>query len=127
LNVFEDSDIIPVIAPIGIGENGETFNINADTVAGEIASALQASKLIVLSDVDGVMLPNRELVSHLNIATAKQMIIDGVITGGMIPKIETCIKALEDGVGYAHILNGAVENILLMEIFTESGAGTMIL
>jgi acetylglutamate kinase len=127
LNVFEDSDIIPVIAPIGIGENGETFNINADTVAGAIASALQASKLIILSDVDGVMLPNRELVSHLNIATAKQMIIDGVITGGMIPKIETCIKSLEEGVGYAHILNGAVENILLMEIFTESGAGTMIL
>jgi len=127
LNVFEDSDIIPVIAPIGIGDNGETFNINADTAAGAIAAALNASKLIILSDVDGVMLPNRELVSHLNIATAKQMIADGIITGGMIPKIETCIHALENGVGGAHILNGAVDNILLMEIFTESGAGTMIL
>jgi acetylglutamate kinase len=127
INVFEDSDIIPVIAPIGIGDNGETFNINADTAAGAIASALQASKLIILSDVDGVMLPNGELVSHLNIATAKQMIIDGVITGGMIPKIETCINALENSVSYAHILNGSVDNILLMEIFTESGAGTMIL
>ena len=126
LNVFEDSDIIPVIAPIGIGDNGETFNINADTAAGAIAGALQASKLIILSDVDGVMLPNGELVSHLNTATAKQMIIDGVITGGMIPKIETCIAALEANVGYTHILNGAVDNILLMEIFTESGAGTMI-
>lgn len=127
LNVFEDSDIIPVIAPIGISDNGETLNINADTAAGAIASALHASKLIILSDVDGVMLPNGELVSHLNIATARQMITDGVISGGMIPKIETCINALEGNVGYAHVLNGAVDNILLMEIFTESGAGTMIL
>ena len=127
LNVFEDSDIIPVIAPIGIGDNGETFNINADTAAGAIAAALQASKVIILTAVDGVMLPNGELVSHLNIATAKQMIQDGVITGGMIPKIETCINALENNVSYAHILNGGVDNILLMEIFTESGAGTMIL
>ena len=127
LTVFEDSDIIPVIAPIGIGDNGETFNINADTAAGAIAAALRASKLIILSDVDGVLLPNRELVSHLNAATARQMIVDGIITGGMIPKIETCMNALEKGVGCAHILNGAVDNILLMEIFTESGAGTMIL
>lgn len=127
LNLFEDSDIIPVIAPIGIGENGETYNINADTAAGAIAAAMRASKLIILSDVDGVLLPNRELVSHLNAATAKQMINDGIITGGMIPKIETCLNALEGGVGCAHILNGGVDNILLMEIFTESGAGTMIL
>jgi len=127
LNLFEDSDIIPVIAPIGIGENGETYNINADTAAGAIAAAMRASKLIILSDVDGVLLPNRELVSHLNAATAKQMINDGIITGGMIPKIETCLNALEGGVGCAHILNGGVDNILLMEIFTESGAGTMII
>lgn len=127
LSLFEDSDIIPVIAPIGIGDNGETFNINADTVAGAIAGALSALKLLILSDVDGVMLPNGELVSHLNIATAKQMIHDGIITGGMIPKVETCISALEAGVSFSHILNGAVDNILLMEIFTESGAGTMIL
>lgn len=127
LAVFEDSDIIPVIAPIGIGDNGETFNINADTAAGAIASAIQAAKLIILSDVDGVMLPNGELVSHINAATAKQMIADGIITGGMIPKIETCLNALEKNVGHTHILNGGVENILLMEIFTESGAGTMIL
>jgi acetylglutamate kinase len=127
LNIFENSDIIPVIAPIGIGDNGETYNINADTVAGAIASAINASKLIILSDVDGVMLPNGELVSHLNSATAKQMINDGIISGGMIPKIETCIQALENGVSYAHILNGSIDNILLMEIFTESGAGTMII
>jgi acetylglutamate kinase len=127
LSMFEDTDIIPVIAPIGIGDNGETYNINADTVAGAIASALHASKLIILTDVSGVMLPNGELVSHLNIATAKQMIRDGIITGGMIPKVETCIAALEGNASYAHILNGGVNNILLMEIFTESGAGTMIL
>jgi acetylglutamate kinase len=127
LNAFEESDIIPVIAPIGIGDNGETFNINADTAAGAIASALHASKLIILSDVDGVLLPNGELVSHLNIATAKQMIKDGIITGGMIPKIETCINAVEKNVSYAHILNGSVDNILLMEIFTESGVGTMLI
>ena len=123
---FENSDIIPVIAPIGVGENGETYNINADTVAGAIAGALQASKLIILSDIDGVMLPNRELVSHLNVATAKQLMKDGIITDGMIPKVETCIKALENETECAHILNGSVDHILLMEIFTESGAGTMI-
>lgn len=127
LSLFEDSDIIPVIAPIGIGENGETFNINADTAAGAIASAMQASKLVILSDIDGVMLPNGELVSHLNIPTARQMIVDGVISGGMIPKIETCIASLEAGVMHSHILNGSVDNILLMEIFTESGAGTMLI
>lgn len=127
LGIFEDSDLIPVIAPIGIGDNGETFNINADTVAGNIAAAMQASKLIILSDIDGVMLPNGELVSHLNRATAEKMIKDEVINGGMIPKVETCISALDAGVSFAHILNGGTDNILLMEIFTESGAGTMLI
>jgi acetylglutamate kinase len=126
LSLFDGSEIIPVIAPIGIGINGETYNINADTVAGVIASALRATKLIMLSDVDGVMLPNGELISHLNCVTARQMIADNIITGGMIPKIETCINAVENSVSYAHILNGNVENILLMELFTKSGAGTMI-
>ncbi len=126
LELFENSDIIPVIAPIGLGAKGETFNINADTVAGAIASAIKASKLIMLSDVDGVKLSNGELVSHLNCATAQQMIADGVITDGMIPKVETCISAVEKGVSFAHILNGSVDNILLMELFTKSGAGTMI-
>ena len=126
LSVFENSDIIPVIAPIGVGENGETYNINADTAAGAIASALRASKLIILSDVDGVKLPNGELISHLNASTAKKLINDGVIRDGMIPKVETCLLALENDVEYAHILNGSVDHILLMEIFTESGAGTVI-
>ena len=126
LTVFENTDVIPVIAPIGTGENGETYNINADTVAGAIAGCLRAAKLIILTDVDGVILPNKELVSHLNVATAKQLIKDNIITGGMIPKVETCIKALEKEVECAHILNGSIDHILLMELFTESGAGTMI-
>jgi acetylglutamate kinase len=123
---FEDTDVIPVIAPIGVSKSGETYNINADTAAGAIAGALKAAKLIILSDVDGVMLPNKELVSHLGVSTAKELIKDGVIKDGMIPKVETCIKALEDGVEFSHILNGSVEHILLMELFTEKGAGTMI-
>ena len=123
---FEDSDIIPIIAPIGIGKNGETYNINADTVAGTIASSINATKLIILSDVDGVLLPNGELISHLNISTVKKLIDDKIIQGGMIPKIKTCISALKNNVDYAHIVNGSVNHILLMEIFTESGAGTMI-
>ena len=127
LAIFEDSDIIPVIAPIGVGDNGETYNINADTAAGHIAAALEACKLIILSDIDGVMLENGELVSHLNAQTATKLIKDGVIKGGMIPKTNICLYALENNVEYAHILNGGVNNILLMEIFTEKGAGTMIL
>ena len=126
LSEFEDTDMIPVIAPIGIDRHGKTYNINADTAAGAIAASLKAAKLIILSDVDGVMLPNKELVSHLGVATAKELIKDGIIKDGMIPKVETCIKALEEGVEYSHILNGSVEHILLMELFTERGAGTMI-
>ena len=126
LGLFEDSDIVPVIAPIGVGDNGETFNINADTFAGAIASSLQALKLIILSDVNGVLLPSGELVGQLNASTAKQMISQGKITGGMIPKVETCLNAIEAGVSCAHILNGNIENILLMELFTEMGIGTMI-
>ena len=126
LGLFEDSDIVPVIAPIGVGDNGETFNINADTFAGAIASSLQALKLIILSDVNGVLLPSGELVGQLNANTAKKMISQGKITGGMIPKVETCLNAIEAGVSCAHILNGNIENILLMELFTEMGIGTMI-
>jgi len=126
LGLFEDSDIVPVIAPIGVGDNGETFNINADTFAGAIASSLQALKLIILSDVNGVLLPSGELVGQLNANIAKQMISQGKITGGMIPKVETCLNAIDAGVSCAHILNGNIENILLMELFTEMGIGTMI-
>ena len=123
---FEESDIIPVIAPIGIGENGETYNINADTAAGAIASSIAASKLILLTDVPGVMSDDNELVNRMSIKEAKQMINDRVATGGMIPKLETCISAVERNVEAAHILDGRVPHVVLLEIFTEHGTGTMI-
>lgn len=127
LVVFEESDIIPVIAPIGIGENGETYNINADSVAGAIASALAASKLIMLTDVEGVLSKEKELLSELTVSQARKLIKDGTISGGMIPKIETCIGALDHHTEAAHILDGRLPHVLLLEIFTEHGTGTMIM
>jgi acetylglutamate kinase len=126
LEFFDNSDIIPVIAPIGVDNEGSTYNINADTVAGAIASTMSATKLVLLSDVDGIKLPNGELISHLTTEVAEQLIADGIINKGMIPKVRTCIEALDNSVEYVHILNGSKDHILLMEIFTESGAGTMI-
>ncbi len=123
---FEESNIIPVIAPIGIGENGETFNINADTAAGAIASAIAASKLILLTDVPGVMNDDGELINKMAIKDARKMITDRVATGGMIPKLETCISAVEHNVEAAHILDGRIPHVVLLEIFTEHGTGTMI-
>jgi len=124
-SVFEDTDIIPVIAPIGIGTNGETYNINADTAAGSIASALEAKKLVMLTDVPGVM-RNDEVVNKMTVAQAKKMINEGIISGGMIPKVETCINAVTHNVEAAHILDGRMPHVLLLEIFTEHGTGTMI-
>jgi len=126
LIALEESDIIPVIAPIGMGENGETYNINADTCAGAIASALAASKLLMLTDVPGIMDKNKKLINKASLAEAKAMMTDGTISGGMIPKIETCISAVENNVEAAHILDGRVPHVLLLEIFTKHGTGTMI-
>lgn len=126
LIALEESDIIPVIAPIGMGENGETYNINADTCAGAIASALAASKLLMLTDVPGIMDKNKKLINKASLAEAKAMMQDGTISGGMIPKIETCINAVEHNVEAAHILDGRVPHVLLLEIFTKHGTGTMI-
>lgn len=126
LEEFYDSNLIPVIAPIGIGANGETYNINADTAAGAIASALASAKLMILTDVPGVLNANKEIVSELSLKEAKAMIRDGVATGGMIPKLETCIHALENDVESAHILDGRLPHVLLIETFTEGGAGTMM-
>lgn len=124
--ILEDTDVIPVISPIGIGENGETYNINADTAAGAIASALAAQKLIMLTDVQGVLNEEKNLISNMSFEEARQLIENGVISGGMIPKVETCLKAIENNVGAAHILNGTMPHVLLIEIFTEHGTGTMI-
>ncbi|MEI7668839.1 MAG: acetylglutamate kinase [Pseudomonadota bacterium] len=126
LDTLYESDIIPVIAPIGLGENGETYNINADTVAGAIAAAIPACKLIILTDVVGVLDDNRLLISELSPKEARKLIKNGTISGGMIPKIETCVHAVENGCGAAHILDGRTPHVLLIETFTEHGAGTMI-
>ncbi len=126
LQEFAESNIIPVIAPIGYGPNGETFNINADTAAGALAASLAAAKLMILTDVPGVLNKDKELISELSVKEARKLEKDGVITGGMIPKIETCIHALENDVEAAHILDGRLPHVLLLEVFTKYGAGTMI-
>jgi acetylglutamate kinase len=126
LQEFAESNIIPVIAPIGFGPNGETFNINADTAAGAIAAALGAAKLIILTDVSGVLNKSGELISELTISEAKKLMKDKTISGGMIPKIETCMHALENDVEAAHILDGRLAHVILLETFTKYGAGTMI-
>jgi acetylglutamate kinase len=126
LDLFEQSDIIPVIAPIGIGPNGETLNINADTVAGAIAAAVGAVRLIMLTDVAGVLGKDGNLIPELTLAQAKDMIKTGVISGGMIPKIKTCMSAVEEGVAGAVIVDGRVPHAILLEIFTDHGAGTMV-
>jgi acetylglutamate kinase len=126
LGSFEDSDVIPVVAPIGVGKNGETYNINADTAAGAIAGAVGASRLFLLTDVAGVLDKDKRLIPRLTATQARRLIADGVISGGMIPKIETCLDAVEEGVEAAVILDGRVSHALLLEIFTTGGAGTMI-
>ena len=126
LSTIINSDLIPVIAPIGVGKKGETYNINADTVAGAVAGAVSAVRLLLLTDVEGVLDRDGKLIQKLNVAEARALIADGTISGGMIPKIETAIDAVEAGVEAAVILDGRVPHVLLLEIFTEHGAGTMI-
>jgi acetylglutamate kinase len=126
LRTIMGSDLIPVIAPIGAGRKGETFNINADTVAGSVASAMSAARLLLLTDVEGVLDREGKLIQRLSVAEARALIADGTISGGMIPKIETAIDAVEAGVHAAVILDGRIPHVLLLELFTEHGAGTMI-
>ena len=119
-------NMIPVVAPLGLGADGKTYNINADTAAGSIASALNASRLIMLTDVDGVLDDNGKLIPRLSTAQARQLILNGVIKGGMIPKVETCIQAVQSGAGAAVILDGRKKHAVLVELFTEHGIGTLI-
>jgi acetylglutamate kinase len=127
LDTFKQSDIIPVIAPIGVGQRGETYNINADTVAGAVAAAVRAERLLLLTDVAGVLDGDRRLISEITTASARRLIAEGVISGGMIPKVETCLQAVEGGVEAAVILDGRVPHAILLELFTDtSGAGTLI-
>ncbi len=120
------SDLIPVIAPIGVGRQGETYNINADTVSGAVAGAMQAERLILLTDVEGVLDQDRKLIQNLTVTQAQALIKNGTIRGGMIPKIETAIDAVNAGVKAAVILDGRIPHVLLLELFTEHGAGTLI-
>lgn len=126
LKVFTDTKFIPVIAPVGVGADGQTYNINADTSAGAIAGALNASRLLMLTDVPGVLDQDKKLIDELTLADVDRLIRAGTISGGMIPKVETCVQAVEGGVDAAVILDGRGEHAVLLEIFTEHGAGTLI-
>ena len=119
-------DYVPVIAPIGVSADGGTYNINADTAAGAIAGALGAKRFLLLSDVPGVLGVDGEMIREMSVADAKRAIDSGIATGGMIPKLQTCIAALAAGVEAAVILDGRQPHVLLMELFTEHGAGTLI-
>jgi acetylglutamate kinase len=126
IDAFAGSDVIPVIAPIGVGPDGETLNINADTAAGAIAAALGAARMYMLTDIEGVLDKDKKLISELTVSEARSAIESGVITGGMIPKIENCIDAIQSGVEGAAIIDGRVAHTVLVELFTEGGAGTLI-
>ena len=129
LEMFLDNDYIPVISPVGIAEDGTSLNLNADTAAGEVASAVDAEKLIILTDVPGVLRDPSDpssLIQKIRISEVPDLIEQGIISGGMIPKIETCVKAIENGVKSCHIIDGRKKHSLLFEIFTTNGIGTMI-
>jgi acetylglutamate kinase len=126
IDVFVKSDLIPVIAPLATSPDGATLNVNADTFASALASALKARRLLLLTDVDGVLDKGGKLLPELTVARARSLIKDGTITGGMIPKVESCISVVESGVNAVVILNGKVPHAVLLELFTEHGAGTLL-
>jgi len=126
LDALLGRELIPVLAPVCNGVDGQTYNVNADTFAGAIAGALKAKRLLLLTDVPGVLDKNKNLIPELNIAQIHALIADGTITGGMIPKVETCIYALEQGVEGVVILDGKVPHAVLLELLTDHGAGTLI-
>ncbi len=126
IQTLEHGKFLPVIAPVGVGVNGESYNINADLVAGKIAGALKAEKLMLLTDVAGVKSKEGSLISSIALAEVPGLIEDGTISGGMIPKVECCVDALKDGARKAHIVDGRVKHAVLLEIFTDGGVGTEI-
>ena len=126
LNQILGRELIPVLAPVAAAANGGTFNVNADTFAGAIAGALKAKRLLLLTDVPGVLDKSKHLIKDLSVDDARRLIADGTISGGMIPKVETCIDALERGVEGVVILDGQVPHAVLLELFTELGAGTLL-
>ncbi len=126
LTALENGNYLPVIAPVGVGPQGESYNINADLVAGRVAAALNAEKLILLTDIEGVKDKDGQLLSSIAVADMHRLIQEEAITGGMIPKVVCCADALEEGVKKAHIIDGRVEHAVLLEIFTDVGIGTEI-
>jgi len=129
LEALKEADFIPVIAPVGVGPNGQAYNINADLVAGAVAGALSAEKLILLTDVPGVMVEKNgdsELIHSMTSPEVQELIDQGIATGGMIPKLKACLKALEKGVKKAHIIDGRKEHAILLELFTNAGVGTEV-
>jgi acetylglutamate kinase len=126
LATLAGADIIPVIAPVGFGADGETYNINADTAAGAVAGAVRAARLLMMTDVVGVLGRDKALLQHLTPQRVHELIADGTISGGMIPKVETCLYAVERGVEGAVILDGRLSHAILLELFTDGGVGTLI-
>src|SRR3989344_5072973 len=126
IETLDRDKFIPVITPVGVGDDGKTYNINADTVAGRIAASLKAEKLILLTDVQGVLNKDKKLISALSVAEAKKLIKNETATGGMIPKLECCLDALKGGVSKAHIIDGRIAHAVLLEVFTDAGIGTEI-
>ncbi|MDH3453802.1 MAG: acetylglutamate kinase [Desulfuromonadales bacterium] len=126
IRALEQNDFIPVIAPLGVGDAGESYNINADLVAGHVAAALKAEKLILLTDIEGVKNKSGELISTIDIRDVQGLIDDETISGGMIPKVTCCLDAIHAGVHKAHIIDGRVEHACLLEIFTDMGIGTAV-
>jgi acetylglutamate kinase len=126
LDAVLKAELIPVLAPVAVGEDGQTYNVNADTFAGAIAGSMNAKRLLLLTDVPGVLDKNKQLIPELTVEECRKLIADGTITDGMIPKIETCIYALEQGVEAVVILDGKVPHAVLLELFTDHGAGTLI-
>lgn len=129
IETVKSEGYIPVVAPIGVGENGESYNINADYVAGELAAALGANKLVLLTDVEGILADRadpKSLLSVVRVSEVPELIKRGVIAGGMIPKVECCVQALQKGVGRTHIIDGRILHSILLEVFTDEGVGTMV-
>lgn len=127
LDALTDSGFVPVIAPIGADGSGQTYNINADTAAGAVAGAMDAERLLLLTDVEGVLDKSGELIHEMTMKEARGYMKDGTLTGGMMPKVETCIRAMEAGVEAAVILDGRVPHSMLLEMFTPDGSGTLII
>jgi acetylglutamate kinase len=126
LDAVLKAELIPVLAPVAMGDNGQAYNVNADTFAGAIAGAMRAKRLLLLTDVPGVLDKDRRLLPELTIDECRRLIAEGTITDGMIPKIETCIYAIEQGVEAVVILDGKVSHAVLLELFTDHGAGTLV-